>query len=55
MDSCLTIVAQEYSLQQQQINGSTINSSGNVASSITVGSSSKITIDPSNERILIED
>ena len=36
-------------------NGSTINSSGNVASSITVGSSSKITIDPSNERILIED
>ena len=36
-------------------NGSTINSSGNVASSITVGSNSKITIDPSNERILIED
>ena len=36
-------------------NGSTIDSSGNVANSITVGSSSKITIDPSAERILIED
>ena len=32
-----------------------LNSSGNIGSSMTLGSTGKITFDPSNERILVED